>query len=147
MGVNIVQNLWANDISAELAADASSLEELLAKYKDHNHGWIVIAKQDSKERGFKVRSLVPKDEYDVRGSELIPWLRHEVRARNQREGIVDYSKQSRLPSHQDSTTLSNEKTNDVRILIPQHRNKKTNRRNIVESGKLPFRATAGIAPC
>lgn len=136
MGVNIVQNLWANDISAELAVDASSLEELLTKYKDHNHSWIVIAKQDSKERGFKVRSLFPKEEYDIRGSELIHWLRNEIRARNQREGSVDYSKQLRSPITQDSMT--NERANDVRILLPQHRNKKTNRRNIVESGKLYF---------
>lgn len=142
MGVNIVQNLWANDISAELAVDTSSLEELLAKYKDHNHSWIVIAKQDSKERGFKVRSLAPREEYDIRTSELIPWLRNEMRARNQREGIVDYSKQSRLPSYQDPITQSNERGNDVRILVPQHRSKKTNRRNIVESGKLSLRTAA-----
>lgn len=136
MGVNIIQTLWANDISAELAVDASSLEELLAKYKDHNHSWIVIAKQDSKERGFKVRSLVPKEEYDIRASELVHWLRNEIRARNHREGIVDYQKQSRLPSHHDSISVDSERANDVRILLPQHRNKKTNRRNIVESGKL-----------
>lgn len=136
MGVNIIQTLWANDISAELAVDASSLEELLAKYKDHNHSWIVIAKQDSKERGFKVRSLVPKEEYDIRASELVHWLRNEIRARNHREGIVDYQKQSRLPSHHDSISVDSERVNDVRILLPQHRNKKTNRRNIVESGKL-----------
>ncbi|RJE22601.1 protein kinase Gcn2 [Aspergillus sclerotialis] len=138
VGVNIVQNLWANDISAELAVDASSLEELLTKYKDHNHSWIVIAKQDSKERGFKVRSLVPKEEYDVRGSELIHWLRNEIRARNQREGSVDYSKQQlRSPIPQDS--MMNERANDVRILLPQHRSKKTNRRNIVESALLRSR--------
>lgn len=142
MGVNIVQNLWTNDISAELAVDASSLEELLTKYKDHNHSWVVIAKQDSKERGFKVRSLVPKEEYDIRGSELIPFLRNEIRARNQREGAVDYSKQGRLPSH-DSITL-NERANDVRILLPQHRSKKSNRRNIVESGKLCLRVSLRV---
>ena len=135
MGVNVVQSLWANDISAELAVDTSSLEELLGKYKDQNHSWIVITKQDSNDRGFKVRSLAPKEEYDIRSSELIPWLRNEIRARNHREGIVDYSKQPRLPSYQDPTTVGNEKASDVRILVPQHRNKKTNRRNIVESGK------------
>lgn len=143
VGVNIAQNLWANDISAELAVDASSLEELLTQYKDHNHSWVVIAKQDSKERGFKVRSLVPKEEYDVRGSELIPWLRNEIRARNQREGAVDYSKPARLPGP-DSITLGTERPNDVRILLPQHRSKKSNRRNIVESGKFCFRASVRI---
>ncbi|KAB8209727.1 anticodon binding domain of tRNAs-domain-containing protein [Aspergillus parasiticus] len=130
-GIEVVQDLWANDISAELAVDASSLEELLTKYKDHNHSWIVIVKQDSQERGFKVRCLVPKEEFDLRSSELIPWLRNEIRARNQREGALDY-RQSRLPSQPDPG-IDGERSSDVRILVPQHRSKKTNRRNIVEN--------------
>lgn len=137
IGIKIVQDLWANDISAELAVDASSLEKLLSKYKDDNHSWIVIAKQDSKERGFKIKSLIRKEEFDLRGSELVPWLRQEIRARNNREGIVDSSKLSKSFSPHDSAP-ANERVNDVRILVSQHRNKKTNRRNIVESGKFSF---------
>lgn len=133
MGVKLVQDLWASDISAELAVDASSLEELLSEYKEHNHSWIVIAKQDSKERGFKVRCLAPKEELDIRSSELIPWLRNEKRARNQREGGPDL-RQSRLPSQSDAIAGASERSSDVRILSSQHRSKKTNRRNIVESG-------------
>jgi translation initiation factor 2-alpha kinase 4 len=133
MGVKLTQDLWANDISAELAVDASSLEELLVKYKEHNHSWIVIAKQDSKERGFKVRCLVPKEEFDIRNTELIPWLRNEIRARNTREGTMDNSRHSRL-SQSEANAAVNERANDVRILASQHRSKKTNRRNIVESG-------------
>ena len=133
MGIKVVQDLWSNDISAELSVDASSLEELLSKYKNHNHGWVVIAKQDSKERGFKVRSLAPKEEFDLRASELIPWLRNEIRARNQREG--DHSKQPRLPSQPDISSPGTERANDVRILVSQHRSKKSNRRNIVEAGR------------
>ncbi|KAJ5689097.1 Serine/threonine-protein kinase GCN2 [Penicillium macrosclerotiorum] len=130
-GVKIIEDLWANGISAELAVDASSLEELMARYKEHNHRWIVIAKQDSKDRGFKVRNLVRKEEFDIRSTELVPWLRFEVQARHHREGTFD-SRQVRQPGQQDPL-LSNEKANDVRILVPQHRSKKTNRRNVVES--------------
>lgn len=132
MGVKIIEDLWTSGISAELAVDASSLEELMAKYREQNHRWIVIAKQDSKERGYKVRNLVRKEEFDIRSSELVPWLRAEVQARHQREGISD----PRLPrqASQQDALLSSEKANDVRILVPQHRSKKTNRRNIVESG-------------
>jgi translation initiation factor 2-alpha kinase 4 len=118
-----------------LAVDASSLEELLVKYKEHNHSWIVIAKQDSKERGFKVRCLVPKEEFDIRNTELIPWLRNEIRARNTREGTTDNSRYARLSQSEANAAVS-ERANDVRILVPQHRSKKTNRRNIVESGRL-----------
>ncbi|KAL4949097.1 anticodon binding domain of tRNAs-domain-containing protein [Aspergillus filifer] len=132
MGVKLTQDLWSNDISAELAVDASSLEELLTKYREHNHSWIVIAKQDSKERGFKVRSLVPKDELDIRASELIPWLRNEIRARNVREGAPENLRYNRLSSQSEATPGINERANDVRILVSQHRSKKSNRRNIVE---------------
>lgn len=136
MGIKIVQDLWLNDVSAELAVDASSLEELLNKYRDDSHGWIVIAKQDSQERGFKVKSLSPREEFDIRGSELVPWLRNEIRARYQREGAADPLRQSRLPSQADPGPSFNERFSDVRILVPQHRSKKSNRRNIVETGML-----------
>ncbi|KAJ5573630.1 uncharacterized protein N7459_008057 [Penicillium hispanicum] len=139
-GVKVVEHLWANDISAELAVDASSMEELLAKYKDYNHRWIVIAKHDSKDRGYKVRNLVRREEFDIRSSELVPWFRSEIQARHQREGIVDL-RQSRQPGQQD-VLQSHEKANDVRILVPQHRSKKTNRRNIVESALLRSREVA-----
>lgn len=136
VGVKVVQDLWSNDVSAELAVDASSLEELLNKYRDHNHNFIVIAKQDSKERGFKVRSLAPKEEFDLRAPELASWLRYEIRARNQREGItIDPSRQPRLPSQPDISSPGTERANDVRILVSQNRSKKSNRRNIVDSGK------------
>ncbi|TQB70294.1 hypothetical protein MPDQ_000703 [Monascus purpureus] len=138
LGVKIVQDLWANDISAELAVDASSLEELLSKYREDNHSWIVIAKQDSKERGFKVKSLVRKEEFDLRSSELITWLRYEIRARNSREGITDTPRPPKSFSPHDSMA-ANERVNDVRILVSQHRSKKTNRRNIVESALLRSR--------
>ncbi|KAL4883321.1 anticodon binding domain of tRNAs-domain-containing protein [Aspergillus karnatakaensis] len=139
MGVKIIQDLWSNDISAELAVDASSLEELLTKYRDHNHSWIVLAKQDSKERGFKVRCFVPKEELDVRSSELVPWLRSEIRARNIREGTPETPRFSRLPSQSEPNTGANERANDVRILVSQHRSKKTNRRNIVEQALMRSR--------
>lgn len=108
----------------------------MVKYKDNNHRCIVIAKQDSKERGFKVRNLVRKEELEIRNSELVPWLRSEVQARHHREAMAD-PRQPRQPSQQD-VLQSSEKANDVRILVPQHRSKKTNRRNIVESGMFLF---------
>ncbi|KAJ5523502.1 Serine/threonine-protein kinase GCN2 [Penicillium frequentans] len=142
-GVKIAEDLWTNDISAEIAVDASSLEELMAKYREHNHRWIVIAKADSKERGYKVRNLVRREEFDIRSSELIPWLRSEVQARHHREGTSE-QRQFRQPNQQDAIQ-SNEKANNVRILVPQHRSKKTNRRNIVESALLSSREVADSA--
>ncbi|KAJ5287211.1 Serine/threonine-protein kinase GCN2 [Penicillium angulare] len=140
IGVKIIEDLWTNGLSAELAVDASSIEELQTKYREHNHRWIVIAKQDSKERGFKVRNLVRREEFDIRSAELVPWLRSEVQARQYREGMVD-PRQVRQSGPQDALQ-PNEKANDVRILVPQHRNKKTNRRNIVESALVRSREIA-----
>lgn len=133
--VKVLQDLWANEISAELATDASSLEELISRYRDDNHSWIVIVKQDSKDRGFKVRSLSPRDEFDVRPAELVTWLRNEIRARNQRDGAAEQPKLLRHASQPDTGTSVDERTNDVRILVTQHRSKKTNRRNVIDSGE------------
>ena len=81
-----------------------------------------------------------KEEFDIRAPELVMWLRSEVQARHHREGSVD-PRQSRQMSQQEALGFQ-ERANDVRILVPQHRSKKTNRRNIVESGTFMF----GINP-
>ncbi|CCU77407.1 protein kinase (Gcn2), partial [Blumeria hordei DH14] len=47
VGIGLLQTLWSNSISAELARDSRSPEDLLSKYRDDNHSWIVIIKQDS----------------------------------------------------------------------------------------------------
>lgn len=127
--MKIVQELWANDITAELAADASSFEELLTRHQEDSHGWTVLVKQDSLERGVKVRSIFPKEETDVRTSELSNWL---LRARG-REQLTESTKIGKHPV-QGSATLSRDRDPDVRILAPFHRQKKTNRRNIIGAG-------------
>lgn len=134
VGVRTVQELWAHEIGAELAVDASSFEELMAHYGDDSHSWVVLVKADSKDRGLRVRSLVKREEYEVRSSELLSWLRAEIRVRNQREGTEPYPKLHRNFSQGD-THGPLDRPNDVRILVSQHRSKKTNRRNIIESGK------------
>lgn len=136
VGVKIVQELWANDISAEIAVDASSLEELTTRYKDDNHSWIVIVKQDSTERGLKVKSIVRKEDFEVRGSELVNLLRNEIRARNQRENMAEPTRPK--ISTQESSSSARERLPDVRVLTAQHKSKKTNRRNIIEAGSLLF---------
>ncbi|PGH13957.1 PEK/GCN2 protein kinase [Helicocarpus griseus UAMH5409] len=133
VGVGVVQELWAHEISAELAVDASSLEEILARYRHDNHTWVVIVKQDSMERGLKVKNISTKEEYEVRSSELAGWLRSDIVARNQREHLTGPGKPLRHLSHQDSSSSDRERDPDVRILTALHRSKKTNRRNIIES--------------
>ncbi|OJD23912.1 PEK/GCN2 protein kinase [Blastomyces percursus] len=133
VGVGVVQDLWAHEISAELSVDASSLEEILARYKNDNHSWVVIVKQDSMDRGLKIKNISTKEEFEVRSSELAGWLRSEIGARNQREHVTGASKPLKYLYHQESNDSAREKDQDVRILVALHRSKKTNRRNIIEA--------------
>ncbi|KAL1957666.1 hypothetical protein VTO42DRAFT_5643 [Malbranchea cinnamomea] len=131
VGLNVVSELWENDISAELAADALSLEELLARYKEDNHNWIIIVKADSIDRGFKVKNLVRKEDADVKSTELVAWLRAEIRARDRREHRDEVPRLLKHYSQPESTTFTRTRDPDVRVLTAHHKSKKTNRRNII----------------
>ncbi|KAL1626626.1 eukaryotic translation initiation factor 2-alpha kinase [Diplodia seriata] len=88
-GVKMVGELWAHDVSAELSIDARSPEELLSHYAEDKHSWIVIIKADAINTGkpdLKVKSLVRKEDTDIRSSELLSYLRQEMRERDHREG-------------------------------------------------------------
>lgn len=138
VGVGIVSTLWAHDISAELAADTTpSLEDLLTRYVDDNYSWVVIVKQDSIERGLRVKSVQRKEDFDVRSSDLVPWLRNEMRARRKfkHDRPPDSPKLVKHPSQVEASLSGRERDSDVRILTPLHKSKKTNRRNIVEFGR------------
>ena len=138
-GLNVVSELWENDISAELAADSASLEELLVKHRDDNHCWIIIVKADSADRGFKVKNLLRKEDTDVKTHELVSWLRSEIRYRDRREHRDDVPKLSKTPSQQETATFSRTRDPDVRVLAAHHKSKKTNRRNIIGQGlDFPF---------
>ncbi|WEW56618.1 eukaryotic translation initiation factor 2-alpha kinase [Emydomyces testavorans] len=143
LALDILSELWAHDISAELAVDATSLEELLTRYKGDHHSWVVIVKQDSLDRGLKIKSLARKEEFDVRCGDLVTWLRNEIRSRNQKEN-AETSKSSKQGG-QDLNPLGGERDVDVRIVVPTHKSKKTNRQNIVESAILRARETADKA--
>ncbi len=97
-GVELLCALWAHDISAELASDARSTEELVLKNRDEGYAWILIVKQ---ERVVKIRTMpvaaaaaaaaggsdaasahktaVP--DVDVPLSQVVAWLRIELRER------------------------------------------------------------------
>ena len=78
--------------------------------------------------------MVKDEDFDVRPSELIGWLRVEIRDRGRREGTSDSTKLFRPTSHQDGSVSMDERDVEVRVLSTQHRGKKQNRRNIIENG-------------
>jgi eukaryotic translation initiation factor 2-alpha kinase 4 len=132
-GIEILNQLWANDISAELAVDSRSPEDLLSKYRDDQHYWIVIIKQDSI---LKVKTTGRKEiqDVDIAISQLLPWLASEIRDRDQRDGISD---RVQLVRHtgQANTSGAVENEQEVRLLVAQTKSKKSNRRNLVEQAQ------------
>ncbi|TVY91069.1 eIF-2-alpha kinase [Lachnellula willkommii] len=132
-GVDILQNLWTNEISAELAQDSRSPEDLLSKYRDEQHSWIVIIKQDSI---LKIKSMGRKEtsDIDIPTTQLLAWLKGEIRERDQRDGIQHRSKLQRHTSQQDSSGGVDHEQ-EVRVLTAAQKSKKSNRRNIVEQAQ------------
>ncbi|CAL3965791.1 unnamed protein product [Diplocarpon coronariae] len=131
-GVDIVQYLWRNDISAELARDSRSTEDLMVKYRDDQHSWIVIIKQDSI---LKVKSQDRKDvaDTDIHSTQLLAWLSNEIRERDHRNGTHQRVKLQRHSSQNDTSVHDHEQ--DVRVLVAGTKSKKSNRRNIIEQAQ------------
>lgn len=67
-------------------------------------------------------------------TQLMTWLKAEIRERDQREGTNQRAKLLRNASQPD-TGGSNEHEQDVRVLIAGTKSKKSNRRNIVEQAQ------------
>jgi translation initiation factor 2-alpha kinase 4 len=121
--VRMLANLWAHDISAELAIDAGSPEELLTRYREDKHSWIIIIKHD---RDLKVKNVASRTDSDIKSENLISHLRSEIRERDHREGTAE---RNRLLERQ--PVASTENRQNVQVLISQHRSKKSNKWNVV----------------
>ncbi|KAJ8068821.1 hypothetical protein OCU04_002513 [Sclerotinia nivalis] len=131
-GVELVSNLWSHDISAELARDSRSPEDLLSKYRDDNYSWIIIIKQDSVVR-CKTTGRKDIPDADIPSTQLVSWLRGEMRERDQREGTYNRAKISRQHSQPDTGPSDHEQ--DVRVLFAGTKSKKSNRRSIVDQAQ------------
>lgn len=103
-GVSLLNDLWRNDINAELACDARSPEDLLSKYRDDEHFWIITIKQDSM---VKIKTMGRNDveDVDMADGQVISWMRGQIRERDQREGHHLNLKVPRRPSHTDGAIM------------------------------------------
>jgi len=130
-GVELLQTLWALDISAEIAKDARSPEDLMAKHRDDHYSWIIIIKQDHM---LKIKTMGRKDvpDADVPTTQLISWLRSEVRERDWRAAKL------RSTSGQSEAASSSESKHEqeVRVIVSQNKSKKFNRRTVVEQAQV-----------
>jgi translation initiation factor 2-alpha kinase 4 len=106
---------------------------LLSKYRGDNHSWIIIIKQDAI---IKIKSMDRKDvpDADIPSTQLLAWLRSEIREKEQRDGTNQRAKLQRLSTQPETSGLSDHEQ-DVRVLVAGTKSKKSNRRNIVEQAQ------------
>ncbi|KAK0651929.1 anticodon binding domain of tRNAs-domain-containing protein [Cercophora newfieldiana] len=133
-GIELLQTLWAHGISAELARDSRSPEDLLSKYRDESYSWIVIMKQDNV---LKIKSLGRKDapDADIAAKELLSWLKSEIRERDSRSIMKYRSATGNLPQSESTNTVEAGQEQDVHVLVAQTKSKKFNRRAVVEQAQ------------
>ncbi|KAL7625503.1 eukaryotic translation initiation factor 2-alpha kinase [Parahypoxylon ruwenzoriense] len=136
-GIEILSMLWSHDISAELARDSRSPEELMSRNRDETYSWIIILKQDNM---LKIRTMDRKDvpEAELPVAELLPWLRAALRERPARNQILPKQSEnasiSMAPVAQNGS-LSPNLGQEVRVLVAGTRSKKFNRRIVIEQAQ------------
>lgn len=130
--MEILQTLWAHDVSAELAKDARSPEDLLSKYRDEAYSWIIIIKQDAI---LKIKTVGRKDvaDTDIPQSQLVSWMRNEVRERDSRASV---KLRGTLAQTESGGAVEREHEQDVRVLVAQTKSKKFNRLTVVEQAQV-----------
>ncbi|CAK7266725.1 eukaryotic translation initiation factor 2-alpha kinase [Sporothrix epigloea] len=105
IGVELLRTLWLHDMSAELAGDARSTEDLILKNRDEGHAWIIIVKPEgivkiktmpalSASAGTGSNSVAAlhrsyaAPDVELPFSQVISWLRSEMRERDSMRGGV-----------------------------------------------------------
>jgi translation initiation factor 2-alpha kinase 4 len=89
------------------------------------------------DRGLKVKSVLRKEDTDIRMSGLLSWLRNEIRERDQKDQTYENKAKtiSKGALSQDSIMAGvDERDLNVQVISPVHKNK-TNKKNISIAGK------------
>lgn len=132
-GLQLLGTLWAHDISAELARDARSPEDLLTKHRDESYSWIVFVKQEAV---LKIKTMGRKDvpDAEVPAAQVINWLRAELRERDRHlsSRAIDSAGGSAALDKAGSFTNTEQK---VSVLVAGTKSKKFNRRTVVEQAQ------------
>ena len=140
-GMEILSQLWANGISAELGIDVDlqdgPLQSLAKEFKDA-YTYVILIKSDG---ALRAKNCLRKEETELSRSELLGWLRGAMRER-ERERVVGRKDEKirlhRFSSQQDSIAVGLDREADIRILASH---KRVNRKTITEEGKcskIPF---------
>lgn len=133
-GVELLQTLWSHNLSAELARDARSPEELMARHREETYSWVIIIKQDSM---LKVKSVGKKEvpDVDMPITQLLSWLRSEIRDRDAR-ALTKIRGGSSSHAEQNGQHTEKDHEQSVKVLVSQTKSKKFNRRTVVEQAQV-----------
>ena len=126
--LELLDELWANDIRAELSIDAEDTDSLAYRGKS-SHDWIVHVKQDGM---LRVRSMIRNDEDEMHQSELISHLRSEIRERDRDKRT---SERPRLHHNLSEPGSDGIRAQKVHVLNSQNKSKKSNRHGIVNEAQ------------
>lgn len=131
-GIELLQMLWEHNISAELAKDARSPEDLMTKHRDETYSWIIIIKQDSI---LKIKSVGRKDvaDVDIPTTQLLSWLRGEIRERDSKSSVKLRGNNPQLEAGGPGESNPEQ---DVKVLVAGTKSKKFNRRTVVEQAQV-----------
>ena len=136
IGVEILKELWANDISAEIAERDHSVsnEFIWTEENKHSHGWVVLIKSED---AIKVKNVSRKDETEVRLSDLANHLRSEMRERDREESrmIVAKTHLHRQISHEDPSGGTSDYEPEIKVMISPVKSKKVNRKIVAEEAR------------
>ncbi|KAK8034373.1 eIF-2-alpha kinase GCN2 [Apiospora rasikravindrae] len=132
-GVELVGTLIRGGVSAELACDSRSPEDLQNKYRDETYSWMIIIKQDL----LKVKTMDRKDvaDVDLPTSQLMGWLRGEMRERerSQKSATRPANVSSNSATVDDGFPVNTEQ--EVAVLVANTKSKKFNRLAVVEQAQ------------
>lgn len=141
--LEILRALQTNGISAELADEARSPDELIPDRPEEQPAWMIIVKADT----LKIKTFwrnVPDEDLPAR--ELLNWLRGEIRERDSNaktatshrpRGGMAYSEGNNSLGDTSPFPHSNQSHHqqEVRVLTAQTKSKKFNRQTVVEQAQ------------
>lgn len=139
--IKVLTELLDHGITAQLADDARSPDELLADKTETQPAWMVIVKAEA----VKVKTLWTRDtpEADVPAKDLVHWLRGEMRERDSVLGTMTRTRTAHVePSTPGGGDLSpypgsgSRAKQNVHVLTAQSKSKKFNRLKVVEEAQL-----------
>lgn len=135
-GMEILRELWANGISAEIAGEGIGISnEYIWTDKSHqNHRWAVLIRSEDT---IKVRSKFGKEETEVRLSDLANYLRNEIREQDREESRSSVAKSHlvRHSSREEHHVSVTENEPEIKVVVSQIKTKKVNRKTLVEEAR------------